>query len=62
MSTTTRMRGLRRRRLIRRMCSALIRLRADGKLYAGRGISTDIIGASVRAYLHALNKIACEEE
>ena len=44
------------------MGSALIRLRADGKLYAGRGISTDIIGACIRAYLNALNKIVYEEE
>ncbi len=39
------------------MGSALIRLRSDGKLYAGNGVSTDIIGASIRAYLNALNKI-----
>ena len=37
------------------------RLRAQGKLYAGRGISTDIIGARIRAYLNALNKIVFEE-
>lgn len=43
------------------MGAALIRLRADGKLYAGNGISTDIIGASILAYLSALNKIAYEE-
>lgn len=41
--------------------SALVRLRADGKLYSGNGISTDIIGASIRAYLNALNKIVYEE-
>lgn len=41
--------------------SALIRLRADGKLYAGNGVSTDIIGACVRAYINALNKIVYEE-
>lgn len=40
--------------------SALVKLRNDGKLYAGQGISTDIIGASVRAYLNALNKIIYE--
>ena len=44
------------------MGAALIRLRAGGKLYAGRGISTDIIGACIRAYLNALNKIVYEEE
>ena len=43
------------------MGSALVRLRADGKLYSGKGISTDIIGASIHAYLNALNKIVYEE-
>ncbi len=41
--------------------SSLIRLRKDGKLYAGNGVSTDIIGACVRAYINALNKIVYEE-
>ena len=40
---------------------ALVKLRADGRLYSGRGVSTDIIGASIRAYLSALNKIVYEE-
>ena len=41
---------------------ALIRLRADnGRLYSGRGISTDIIGASIRGYINALNKIVFEQ-
>lgn len=43
------------------MGSALVKLRAGGKLYAGNGISTDIIGASIRAYLSAVNKIVYEE-
>jgi 2-isopropylmalate synthase len=43
------------------MGSALVRLREGGKLYSGRGISTDIIGASIHAYLNALNKIVYEE-
>jgi 2-isopropylmalate synthase len=43
------------------MGSALVRLRAEGKLYSGRGISTDIIGASIHAFLNALNKIVYEE-
>lgn len=42
--------------------SALIRLRSNGKVYAGNGISTDIVGASIRAYVNALNKIVYEEE
>ncbi len=43
------------------MGSALVKLRAGGKLYSGRGISTDIIGAAVHAYINALNKIVYEE-
>ncbi len=43
------------------MGSALVRLRYDGKLYSGNGISTDIIGASIKAYIGAINKIAYEE-
>lgn len=41
--------------------SALVKLRFDGKLYSGNGISTDIIGASIRAYISAVNKIVYEE-
>ena len=41
--------------------SALVRLRSEGRLYAGNGISTDIIGAAIRAYLSALNKMIYEE-
>ncbi len=43
------------------MGNALVRLRNGGKIYSGSGISTDIIGASIRAYLNALNKIVYEE-
>ena len=42
------------------MGSALVKLRADGKVYPGNGISTDIIGAAIRAYISALNKIVYE--
>ncbi len=41
---------------------AIVKLRNKGKLYSGRGISTDIIGASIRAYVNALNKIVYEEK
>lgn len=41
--------------------SALVRLRVNGKLYSGNGISTDIVAASIRAYINALNKIVFEE-
>ena len=43
------------------MGSALVKLRANGRVYSGNGISTDIIGASIRAYVSALNKIVYEE-
>ncbi len=43
------------------MGDALVKLRSNGKLFSGKGISTDIIGASIRAYLNALNKIVYEE-
>lgn len=43
------------------MGETVVRLRANGKLYPGRGISTDIVGASIHAYVNALNKIAYEE-
>ncbi len=43
------------------MGQAIVRLRADGKLYSGKGISTDIVGASISAYINALNKIVYEE-
>ena len=42
--------------------SSLIRLRAEGKLYPGNGVSTDIVGACIRAYINALNKIVYEKE
>ena len=40
----------------------IVKLLANGKVYSGRGLSTDIIGASVRAYLNAVNKVIFEEE
>lgn len=43
------------------MGSAVVKLRAGGKSYSGKGLSTDIIGASIRAYISALNKILYEE-
>ena len=41
--------------------SAIVKLRYNGKSYSGKGLSTDIIGASIRAYISALNKILYEE-
>ena len=43
------------------MGEALVKLRHNGKVYSGRGLSTDIIGASIKAYVNALNKISYEE-
>ena len=43
------------------MGQTVVKLRAGGKVYSGRGISTDIVGAGIRAYLSALNKIIYEE-
>ena len=43
------------------MGSALVKLRSGGRVYSGNGISTDIIGAAIRAYVSALNKIFYEE-
>ena len=43
------------------MGQTVVKLLSGGKRYSGRGISTDIVGASIQAYLSALNKIAYEE-
>ena len=44
------------------MGRTVVRLRWEGKLYSGRGISTDIVGAGIMAYINAVNKIVYEEE
>ena len=44
------------------MGQTIVKLRSGGKVYPGRGISTDIIGSGVAAYVNALNKILYEEE
>ena len=44
------------------MGETLVRLRSEGKLYSGKGIFTDIVGAGIMAYINALNKIIYEEE
>jgi len=43
------------------MGGAVVKLRSEGKLYSGNGISTDIIAASIKAYINAVNKIVYEE-
>jgi len=44
------------------MGETIVRIRSGGKLYSGRGISTDIVGSSIRAYVNALNKLIFEED
>ena len=40
---------------------AIVKLRLNGAIYSGRGVSTDIIGASIRAYVNAINKAVYSE-
>ena len=44
------------------MGQTVVKLRSGGKVYSGRGISTDIVAAGIGAYLSALNKIVYEED
>ncbi|MCK5644795.1 MAG: 2-isopropylmalate synthase, partial [Gammaproteobacteria bacterium] len=44
------------------MGEALIRIRNEGKSFTGRGVSTDIIEASAKAYLHAINLLEIEKK
>ena len=44
------------------MGQTVVKLRSGGKVYSGSGISTDIVGAGIQAYLSAINKIIYEEE
>ena len=44
------------------MGQTVVKLRSNGKVYSGKGISTDIVAAGIHAYLSALNKIVYEEE
>lgn len=41
---------------------AVVRLKENGRIYVGRGLSTDIIEASIKAYINALNKIMFEQK
>lgn len=40
----------------------LSHIEIDGKIYNGRGLSTDIIEASVKSYIHAINKYYYEKQ
>jgi 2-isopropylmalate synthase len=39
-----------------------VRIKSDGKAYKGRGLSTDIIEASIKACLYAVNRLVQEED
>ena len=39
-----------------------IRIERDGKTYVGRGSDTDIIVASAKAYMNALNRLIAMEQ
>ena len=43
------------------MGETVVKLRAGGKIYSGRGTSTDIVGSAIAAYISAINKISYEE-
>lgn len=40
---------------------AVVRIRENGTVYTGRGLSTDVIEASIKAYINAVNKMIYEE-
>lgn len=44
------------------MGETVVKLIWENRVYSGRGISTDIIGSGIRAYVNALNKIVYEEQ
>ncbi len=44
------------------MGEVTVRIEGEGKVYAGRGLSTDIIVASAKAYLAALNRFLASKE
>ena len=43
------------------MGETIVKLRSNGKLYSGRGTSTDIVGSSIMAYVSDVNKNVYEE-
>ncbi len=42
------------------MGTTIVKLRYENKVYAGKGVSTDVVGAGIRAYIDAVNKICFE--
>ncbi len=43
------------------VAATIVKIRYEGKLYSGRGISTDIVEAGINAYINVLNKVCFEE-
>ena len=41
---------------------AIVKIKHEDKIYNGRGLSTDIVEASIKAYLNAINKLLSEIE
>jgi 2-isopropylmalate synthase len=41
---------------------ATVKIRTDSRIYIGRGISTDIIEASARAYIDAINRLVARKD
>lgn len=41
---------------------AVVKLKENGRIYVGRGLSTDIIESSIIAYINAINKMMFENE
>lgn len=41
---------------------AVIKIESDAKIYTGRGVSTDIIEASAKAYVNAINRMVAVQE
>ena len=41
---------------------AHLRLKNGDKIFSGRGVSTDIVEASAKAYLQAINEYSVEQE
>ena len=39
----------------------MVQVEHEGRLYRGRGVSTDSVEASAKAFLNAVNKIAATE-
>ena len=41
---------------------ALVKIRTGNEIYSGRGLSTDVIEASIHAYINAVNKMLYEKK